>query len=80
MAKQYKGQIRVVGRTYECEVINGVRYIDGKTVEEFYQSLDPITRMKFALLGATAIDCEKQGVDIPMQKTLDALDGQSAMS
>lgn len=33
-----------------------------------------------ALLGATAIDCEKQGVDIPMQKTLDALDGQSAMS
>lgn len=35
---------------------------------------------EFALLGATAIDCEKQGVDIPMQKTLDALDGQSAMS
>lgn len=74
MTKQYKGQIRVAGRTYECEVIDGVRYIDGKTVEEFYQSLDPITRMKFALLGATAIDSEKQGVDIPKQKTMDAMD------
>lgn len=80
MTKQYKGQIRVAGRTYECEVINGVRYIDGKTVEEFYQSLDPITRMKFALLGAAAIDCEKQGVDIPKQKTLDAMDEQSMPS
>ncbi len=30
MTKQYKGQIRVAGRTYECHVIDGVRYIDGK--------------------------------------------------
>lgn len=80
MTKQYKGQICIAGRTYECEVINGVRYIDGKTVEEFYQSLDPITRMKFALLGAAVIDCEKQGIDIPKQKTLDAMDEQNVVS
>lgn len=80
MEKQYKGQIRVAGRTYECEVINGVRYIDGMIVDEFYESLDPITRMKFALLGATAIDCEKQGVDIPKQKTLDAMDDKNIVS
>lgn len=80
MTKQYKGQIRVAGQTYECEIIDGARYIDGKTVEEFYQSLDPITRMKFALLGAATIDCEKQGVDIPKQKTLDAMDDKNIVS
>lgn len=36
--------------------------------------------MKFALMWATAIDCEKQGIDIPKQKTLDAMDEQSMPS
>ena len=55
-------------------------YRDGKTVDEFYQSLDSITRMKFALLGASVIDCEKQDIDIPKQKTLDAMDDKNIVS
>lgn len=51
-----------------------------ETVDEFNRSIDPITRMKFALMWATAIDCEKQGIDIPKQKTLDAMDEQSMPS
>lgn len=70
----------LMAKTYECEVIDGVWHIDGKTVDEFYQSLDSITRMKFALLGASVIDCEKQDIDIPKQKTLDAMDDKNIVS
>ena len=38
--KVYKGKITFGDKTYDCEVRDGVRYIDGKTVEEFLSTLD----------------------------------------
>lgn len=36
-----KGKITISGKVYECEVRNGVRYVDGKTVPEFAKTLSP---------------------------------------
>lgn len=33
--EKYKGKLTLGNKEYECEVIDGVRYIDGKTVDEF---------------------------------------------
>lgn len=35
----YKGQLTLCGITYCVEVINGVRYINGKTVPDFVDTL-----------------------------------------
>ena len=37
--KKYKGTVRIDGKEYPCEVKNGVRYINGMTVDEFYNTL-----------------------------------------
>lgn len=37
--EKYKGKLTLGNKEYECEVIDGVRYIDGKTVDEFYNEL-----------------------------------------
>lgn len=39
-SKIYKGKLTFGDRTYECEVKDGIRYIDGKTVDEFLATLD----------------------------------------
>lgn len=40
MEKIYKGKLKFGNKTYECEVRDGIRYIDGKTVDEFLATLD----------------------------------------
>ena len=32
--EKYKGKLTLGNKEYECEVIDGVRYIDGKTNEK----------------------------------------------
>lgn len=39
--KVYKGKITFNDKTYDCEVKDGVRYIDGKTVDEFLKTIQP---------------------------------------
>lgn len=51
-----KGKITISGKVYECEVRNGVRYIDGKTVPEFAKTLSPSELMDLAIVGAMAVD------------------------
>lgn len=35
MSNIHKGQITVGNKTYQVEVIDGIRYVDGKTIDEF---------------------------------------------
>ena len=37
--KIYKGKINFGDKEYECEVINGIRYVEGKTVSKFIENL-----------------------------------------
>lgn len=78
----HKGVVRIAGKEYPCEVIDGVRYIDGMTVSEFMETLDTDTLIKLAKIGKTAIEFEKAGVDFPAQKTLNSLEqnNESKMS
>lgn len=73
-AKTYKGVVRIAGKEYPCEVIDGVRYIDGVTVWEFMKRLDSTTIGNLAKIGKTAVEFEKAGVNFPAQKTLDSLE------
>jgi hypothetical protein len=57
----YKGTIRINGKKYKVEVVNGQRYIDGMTVEAFVDQLDKITQIELAEVGQQAIIDEKKG-------------------
>ena len=64
----YKGQITLCGITYNVEVINGVRYINGKTVPDFVDTLSIEQVREFAKIGARALDAERNGEEYsPMQ-------------
>jgi hypothetical protein len=47
----YDHEIRLNGKVYKCEHRNGIRYIDGKTSDEFIKDLDPITLFELAVIG-----------------------------
>ena len=68
---EYKGEIEIAGKKYLCEVKDGVRYIDGKTVDEFFESL-PITDLceylMLAKTGTMALDAERRGEQISPTK------------
>jgi hypothetical protein len=54
-------EIKIDGKTYPCEVIDGERFIDGKTADEFMRSLPPETLMRLAQVGKTALKDERDG-------------------
>ncbi|MDD5006470.1 MAG: hypothetical protein PHS93_09535 [Candidatus Omnitrophica bacterium] len=58
--KKYKGLVSIGGRKYDCEVIDGERFIDGKTVDEFLKTLDPLTLCDMAIVGFNAVKNEIQ--------------------
>lgn len=55
----YKGLLTLCGITYCVEVINGVRYINGKTVSDFVDTLSIEQVREFAKIGARALDAER---------------------
>lgn len=60
--KIYKGQIKIGNNSYHVEVINGIRYIEGKTIDEFFLTL-PIEEVnKLYHIGKQAIEDEKDGL------------------
>lgn len=64
----YKGQLTLCGITYCVEVINGVRYINGKSVSDFVDTLSIEQVREFAKIGARALDAERNGEEYrPMQ-------------
>lgn len=58
---KHKGEIWIDGKKYSCEVINGERFIDGKTVNEFMRALPVETLVRLAKVGKKALQDEKQG-------------------
>lgn len=48
-----KGKITIGGKTYECEVIDGIRYVDGKTIDEFMRTLPIEDIINVAMAGAS---------------------------
>lgn len=60
MATNFKGKVSISGKEYNCEVVNGIRYIDGMTVSEFAKRLSSAEILELAMVGADAIDAEKE--------------------
>lgn len=59
--KKYEGQVKIGDKIYKVAVIDGVRYMDGKTCEEFLRTCSPEEKINFAKLGMVAINDEKNG-------------------
>lgn len=59
--EKYKGKLTLRNKEYECEVIDGVRYIDGKTVDEFYNELPIEEVIKLVRVGFETLKAEKNG-------------------
>lgn len=57
-------EIQIGTKKYSCEVKDGVRYIDGKTVDEFLKMLPLDEVIKMAKVGTMALEDEIQG-EIP---------------
>lgn len=51
--KQFTGKVTIAGQEYDCEVKDGIRYIDGKTVDVFMQSLTVSNLCNLAIVGAS---------------------------
>ncbi len=74
MTNQYKGKVRISGKEYDCEVIDGERFINGQTVEVFLASLDVETKKDMASVGRKALaDEQKNGHLGGLQGLADAL-------
>lgn len=61
--KQYKSEIIIDGLSYTCEVIKGVRFINGMTVTDFldYIKSNSATMNRLAQIGTQAIKDEAEG-------------------
>lgn len=57
----YKGEIKINGKAYKVEVVNGNRYVEGIPAEEWIKKLDATTRAELAVVGQQAIVDEKKG-------------------
>ncbi len=51
MKNKYTGEVTIAGKKYQCEVINGVPYIDGMTVDAFIDTLPIETLVDAAIVG-----------------------------
>lgn len=55
-----KGTVIINGKEVDVAVINGVRYIDGKTVEDYMKTMDESTLLDYMQVGmAVAQDAGK---------------------
>lgn len=64
----YKGKLTLFGVTYDVEVINGERRINGMPLLEFVLSLPREQKLELAKIGARALDAERNGEEYsPMQ-------------
>jgi len=60
--------VDVNGKKYAVEIRGGVRFIDGKTVEEFCATLDKDTLLRASRIGKMAIEDEIKGIKPPKGK------------
>lgn len=69
-----KGKVKIGDREYDCEVINGERYIDGIPASEFIDRLPIEEVLKFALTGAMKMDCDKNNIPVLATNIYHSLD------
>lgn len=72
--KEYRGAVRIGGKEYPCKVVDGVRYINGLTVNDFFNTLDIDTIINLAKIGEAAIEFEKSEINFHAQQTLECLE------
>lgn len=58
---KYEGQIQIGKKVYKVAVIDGQRFIDGKTPEEFLETLSDEDRMALVKLGMIALNDTQNG-------------------
>lgn len=61
---KYEAKLKLWGKEYDVAVINGERFIDGKTVEEFMKTLTPDELTKSAIIGIEALRDERKGLKV----------------
>jgi len=72
--KQYTGVIKINGKSYSVEVINGEQFIEGKTVDEFLKTLPSTDLIDLMKLGGLVVEKEIIGKGtIKKQKFMDEL-------
>lgn len=65
---KYKGKLTLFGVTYDVEIINGERRINGMSLLEFVLSLPREQKLELAKIGARALYAERNGEEYsPMQ-------------
>lgn len=73
MGKEYKGKATISGRTYDVEVRNGIRYINGVTVDEFCRGLSQSELFDLARIGKESVDAEREGKPYDPQSRLNEI-------
>ena len=68
MSKKYKGRVQIGKKFYDVEVKNGERFIDGKTIYEFMETLNEDDLLRMAVVGKMAINDERIGIKPPKGK------------
>jgi len=53
--KGNRGVVKINGKVYNAEIINGKQYIDGKTVDEFLRDIPQYELVDLAILGGIVI-------------------------
>lgn len=71
---EFKGKITIAGKTYDCEVRNGVRYIDGVTSDEFIKRLPFDEVLNLCMTGIVAVEAEKGGIDVSAKRVYESFD------
>jgi hypothetical protein len=66
--KKFKGRFYFDGKYYNCEVIDGIRYIEGKTVDEFMGTVTDEQNARIARVGKMAIEDEIKAINPPKGK------------
>lgn len=72
-AHAYTGKVKIGNKVYDCEVVDGVRYIDGVTVTEFLERLPFEEQFKFAMTGYAVKECEKNETPVSAGKLYESL-------
>lgn len=55
MTPNMKGKITLGGKQYLAEIINGIQYVEGKTIDEFIKTLSPDDFIDAAIIGHVSI-------------------------
>lgn len=68
-----KGKLNIGDRVYDCEVVDGERYIDGVPASEFLKRLPFDELMKLAITGGIKMDCDHNNVEVSAKGIYDSL-------